>query len=153
MPAGRVHALGPGILLAEIQQTSDTTYRIYDWDRVDEKGMSREMHVEEAVDAIDFTVQKNYKTNYKPEKNKTVNIVESSYFNTNLIDLDQTLIKDYGQLDSFVIHICVEGSFKLEYKEGELIVNKGECVLIPAVNTEVKIIPQPSAKFLEVYIV
>ena len=116
MPAGRVHALGPGILLAEIQQTSDVTYRIYDWDRIDEAGMMRDIHTEEALDAIDFKIQENYQTDYSPKQNATVKLVESPYFTTNLIHLTKPLKKDYSELDSFVIYVCAEGDFDLDQR-------------------------------------
>ena len=152
VPAGRVHAIGPGILLAEIQQTSDITYRIYDWDRIGVDGLMRELHIDEALDAIDFKVQKNYKTEYTVEKNKTSKVVKSQYFTTNLIDLDVPLSKDYSALDSFVIYLCIEGSFVLMYDNEKLNALKGETILIPAIMNDVKIIPAPKAKILEVYI-
>ncbi|MBU1011664.1 MAG: class I mannose-6-phosphate isomerase [Bacteroidetes bacterium] len=152
VPAGRVHAIGPGILLAEIQQTSDTTYRIYDWDRIGVDGLMRELHIDEALDAIDFKVQKNYKTEYSVEKNKTSKVVKSKYFTTNLIDMDVPLSKDYSVLDSFVIYLCVEGSYVLLFGDERLTARKGETILIPAIMNEVKIIPAPKAKILEVYI-
>lgn len=152
MPAGRVHALGSGILLAEIQQTSDTTYRIYDYDRIDVAGNLRELHTEEALDALDFEVYPDYRTRYKSEKNKTENLVKTEYFTTNILELDAPLSKDYSALDSFVIYVCVEGNYGLIYDGGNLKVKKGETVLIPATTEEVKIIPTPDTKLLEVYI-
>ena len=153
MPAGRVHALGPGILLAEIQQTSDVTYRIYDWDRIDKAGMMRELHIEEALDAIDFEVQDDYRSHYDEKKNETVNLVESPYFTTNLIDLDQGIKKDYSELDSFVIFICVEGAFQLKSGEHTENVNQGEAILLPAMLKQAELHPLPAAKILEVYMV
>lgn len=152
VPAGRVHALGPGMLLAEIQQTSDITYRIYDWDRIDVDGTTRELHTEEALDAIDFRVQKDYKTEYELEKNKTCELVKTKFFITNLIDLDVPLKKDYIALDSFVIYLCIEGAFALLYGGEKLTAQKGETILIPATMDEVQIIPAPNVKILEVYI-
>ncbi len=152
VPAGRVHALGPGMLLAEIQQTSDTTYRIYDWDRIAVDGTLRELHIDEALDTIDFKVHKEYKTNYVAEKNKTSTVVSSPYFTTNVMELDVALTKDYVALDSFVIYLCVEGSYALLYGDEKIIAQKGEVVLIPAIMNEVKIIPAPYTKILEVYI-
>jgi mannose-6-phosphate isomerase len=153
MPAGRVHALGPGVLLAEIQQTSDVTYRIYDWDRIDASGMMRELHIEEALDAIDFEVRKDYHSQYIKKKNETVNLVESPYFTTNLIDLDQAMRKDYSELDSFVIYICIEGGFKLTAGEHSEEVRLGEAILLPALLKESQLHPVPGAKILEVYMV
>ena len=155
MPAGRVHALGPGTFLAEIQQTSDTTYRIYDWDRVDHEGKSRELHIEEALDAIDFNVYDDYKSKYKPNKNGSANLVTSPFFTTNLISLDKTLGKDYSELDSFVIYVCVAGSVTLVHDgttEPQIALSQGEAVLIPARIDRVDIIPSSPSEILEVYI-
>jgi mannose-6-phosphate isomerase len=152
IPAGRVHALGPGLLLAEIQQTSDTTYRIYDWDRIDVSGFSRELHTELAVEAIDYNVYKDYKTEYEDRVNETVKLVESPYFTTNIIHLKQAIKKDYSELDSFVIHLCVEGEFNLKYEDEVVTVKKGEALLLPAIFEKVEIYPLGEAKILEVYI-
>jgi Phosphomannose isomerase len=111
IPAGRVHALGPGIVVAEIQQTSDTTYRIYDWDRIDVAGMRRELHIPQSLDAVDFDPVENYKTEYEPVVNKTVPMVDSPYFTTNMLTLKGEIAKDYSELDSFVILFPVEGNF------------------------------------------
>ena len=151
MPAGRVHALGPGILLAEIQQTSDVTYRIYDWDRIDEAGMMRDLHTEEALDALDFQVYDNYKTNYDPQLNTTVKLVESPYFTTNLIHLSKPIKKDYSELDSFVIYVCAEGKFELKNDDQKYSITKGEALLLPAILDQVEIYPSPETKILEVY--
>ena len=152
MPAGRVHTLGPGLMLAEIQQSSDTTYRIYDWDRIDSEGKGRDLHTEEALDAIDFRVEKKYKTAYRDIKNETSSIVKTPYFVINLMDLDKGLLKDYVSLDSFVIHLCVEGEYVLKYASGFEQVKAGEVVLIPALLNEIEIQPMKTAKVLEIYI-
>jgi len=156
MPAGRVHALGPGIFLTEIQQTSDTTYRIYDWDRVDSEGKSRELHIEEALDAIDFNVYDDYKSKYEPKKNGTANLVTSPFFTTNLIEIDKALAKDYSELDSFVIYVCVEGAVNVVHSggtEAQVSISQGEAILLPAGIDRVDLIPAVSSKILEVYIV
>lgn len=152
MPAGRVHALGPGLLLAEIQQSSDTTYRIYDWDRKDTEGNSRDLHTEEALDALSFKIESKYKTSYREVKNESCSIVKTPDFTTNIIDLDQGLLKDYAPLDSFVIHLCVEGEYVLKYEDGFEQVKAGEVVLIPAILNDIEIQPMKKAKILEVYI-
>ncbi len=121
IPAGRVHALGPGILLAEIQQTSDITYRIYDWDRIDASGMTRELHTEEALDALDFEVKGEYKTEYRQKTNQTNKLVESPYFITNIMHLTKPIKKDYTELDSFVVYVCPEGGFSLHYEDKKLV--------------------------------
>jgi mannose-6-phosphate isomerase len=153
MPAGRVHALGPGVLLTEIQQTSDATYRIYDWDRVDANGNGRDLHTDQALAAIDFNIYPEYKTHYKQILNETVNLVDCAYFTTNLLELAQPLRKNYEELDSFVIYICLEGRMLLVYGEKEKIaVMKGEVLLIPAILNQVEIFPDKKVKFLEVFI-
>lgn len=152
IPAGRVHALGPGCLLAEIQQTSDTTYRIYDWDRSDKDGNMRELHTEEALEAIDFETKKDYKSPYEKVLNKTSPIVQSAHFTTNIIALDQAMGKDYSEIDSFVILLCTEGSFALKWENGTIDVNKAETVLIPNLLKRVQLLPQTTCELLEVYI-
>jgi mannose-6-phosphate isomerase len=153
MPAGRVHALGPGILLAEIQQTSDVTYRIYDWDRIDKAGLMRELHIDEALDAIDFKVYDKYKSDYSPKLNATVNLVESPYFTTRLIHIDKPIKKDYSELDSFVIYVCAEGKIALKYEGVEYDLGNGEAMLLPAVIDQVELFPKPESKVLEVYMI
>lgn len=152
MPAGRVHAIGAGVLLAEIQQTSDVTYRIYDWDRTDEHGNPREMHTELAVDAIDFGFHSSYKTPYKGLLNSTVNVVDSPYFTTGVLRLDQPVEKDYNMIDSFVIYICVDGAAGITYPGGAEGIRKGETVLIPAELKNLSIVPTEATTLLEVYI-
>lgn len=155
MPAGRVHALGPGTFLAEIQQTSDTTYRLYDWERLDSEGKSRDLHIEEAMEAIDFKVYDDYKSKYEPKENGSANLVTSPYFTTNLIQLDKALAKDYSELDSFVILVCVEGKITLVHNgetEPQVSISQGESLLLPATVDRVDIIPSSNSKLLEVYI-
>lgn len=151
MPAGRVHALGPGLLVFEIQQTSDLTYRIYDFDRVDDKGIPRQLHTELALDALDFTKHESYRTEYKPVFNKTVPVVESTYFNTSIIHFDKPVIKDYSGLDSFVILQCAEGKCNIEFEGGNEILQAGEVILIPAIMERIQIIPLVATKILEIY--
>ena len=153
IPAGRVHALGPGILLAEIQQTSDTTYRIYDWDRIAADGTKRELHTKEALDAIDFDMAEGYKTRYKTEKNKTTNLVACPQFTTNLLDLDQGISKDYEELDSFVILMGVEGNSTLNWDEETMEIKTGDAIVIPNVINHIELRPKRNAKILEIYIV
>ena len=153
IPAGRVHAIGKGILLAEIQQTSDVTYRIYDYDRKDGNGNKRELHTDLALDAIDFTYQDEYKTKYKAEKNRSSEIVSCDYFTTNILDFSEKLEKDYHHFDSFVVYMTLEGQFNIEYEGGNEKVNKGETVLLPASLESVRLKPETeSAKVLEIYI-
>ena len=151
IPAGRVHALGPGIMVAEIQQTSDTTYRIYDWDRIDLAGMRRELHIPQSLDAVDFDPVENYKSPYEDVINKTVPVVDSPYFTTNLLHLNGEMAKDYSELDSFVLLMPVEGKFMLEWENGSVFVDTCEVVLIPNVIEKVNIKAQGDCKLLEVY--
>jgi len=153
MPAGRIHALGPGVLLTEIQQTSDATYRIYDWDRVDANGKGRDLHTEPALAAIDFNPQADSRVNYIKRPDQTVNLVACPYFTTNLLELAQPLRKNYEEIDSFVIYICLEGSMMLKYGgEEKITIKKGEVALIPANCWLVEVFPERKVKFLEVYI-
>jgi len=152
MPAGRVHAIGAGVLLAEIQQTSDVTYRIYDWDRTDEAGNPRELHNDLALDAIDFTRVKEHKATYQSQKNSTVTAVDCPYFTTSVIRLDQPVDKDYNLIDSFVIYMCMEGEAGIAYAGGVEKIKKGDSILIPAELKNVAILPTQSTTLLEVYI-
>ena len=154
IPAGRVHAICKGILLAEIQQTSDITYRIYDWNRVDADGNSRELHTDLALDVIDFKHHENYKTDYSDRKNNPViNIADNKYFKTNILQFDKAFRKDIYSIDSFIVYILVEGNFVLKYDEDEIEVNLGETILIPAEMTEIEFVPKSDkVKLLEVYI-
>ena len=151
IPAGRVHALGPDIMVAEIQQTSDTTYRIYDWDRINEAGMSRELHIPQSVEAIDFAIPDQYKIEVQDVMNKTVPVVDCQYFVTNLLQLQGEMEKDYSNLDSFVILLCTEGIFSLVWENGAVFVKQGECVLIPNIVKKVSIRAERYCKLLEVY--
>jgi mannose-6-phosphate isomerase len=153
IPAGRVHAIGAGILLAEIQQTSDVTYRIFDYNRKDASGKPRELHTDLAIDAIDYTLVKDIKANYEMRSNVPVTIANCNYFTTNRIDLSARMDRDYYSLDSFVIHICCKGKYDIIYNDNEKIeVVKGETVLLPASIGEVRLIPSENSELLEVYI-
>ena len=152
IPAGRVHTIGKGLLLAEIQQTSDITYRIYDFDRVDVNGQKRELHVEEALDAIDYNFYDQYKMPYNDRKNQPVRLVSCDYFTTNKISLDQLLERNYSDLDSFIIYICFDGGMTLDYQKGKVVVKKGDAVLLPANLKRVTLIPDETCKILESYI-
>ena len=152
IPAGRIHAICSGSKLCEIQQTSDTTYRIYDYDRVDSQGKRRDLHTEQAARCIDFAVQDDYRTYYTMKRNQPVNLVQCPYFTTNVLQVDGSVERDYTELDSFVILICLAG-------EGELItqsrqkhpMHEGELLLIPASdNAPVHI--SGTCKALEIYI-
>jgi mannose-6-phosphate isomerase len=153
IPAGRVHAIGKGILLAEIQQTSDVTYRIFDYNRKDAQGNLRELHTDLAVDAIDFSYSDEYKTKYTAEKNESSEIVTCSYFTTNLLEFNTKIEKDYHLLDSFIVYMNIAGRFIIEYEDGEETIEPGETVLVPASLEVFKLNPlTEEVRTLEVYI-
>lgn len=152
LPAGRVHTIGKGLMIAEIQQTSDITYRIYDFDRVDDQGNTRELHVEEALDAIDFKKYDEYKTVYDKAAKGKVPLVQCSYFETNKLSFSQSESRDLAEKDSFVIYIVLEGSSDLEYEGGKLSIGKGDCILVPASIDQITLHPQGEIKMLETYI-
>ena len=152
-PAGRVHSIGAGILLAEIQQTSDITYRIYDWDRVDKNGKSREMHTDLALDAIVYNDPGSYRRRIDPLINSRTNLADCPYFTTDIIYLDQAVEKDFNYIDSFVIYLCVEGNCLIRCTGvNDMSMAFGETVLIPAALKNIELIPDGKAKILEIYI-
>lgn len=154
LPAGRVHAIGAGCFIAEIQQTSNITYRIYDYDRKDANGKGRELHTDLAKDAIDYTLYPDYRTHYKAHTNATVELANSEYFTTNLLDIDTSMTRDFSDLDSFVVYICMAGKATIRDNKGnEILVRQGQTVLIPADTESVTISPVPGVKFMETYIV
>jgi mannose-6-phosphate isomerase len=151
-PAGRVHAIGAGIVLVEIQQTSDITYRIFDWNRKGTGKEKRELHTELALDAIDFNQTGKSKIRVEPVLNKTENLVNCDYFNTNIISFNKPLDKEYFTNDSFVVYICIEGEFMILWDDLSERVTKGETVLLPAMIREVTLKPLNEARLLEIYI-
>ncbi|MEG0795605.1 MAG: type I phosphomannose isomerase catalytic subunit [Odoribacter sp.] len=153
IPAGTVHAICKGCFIAEIQQTSDITYRIYDYDRRDKDGNLRELHTELATDVINFEQQKQHAIPYHIHKNHTEELVRCNYFTTNFLKFDKEIEKDYIELDSFVIYMCLEGKFTLVYDVDQTIqVNKGETILVPAILKNLFLIPEQEVQLLEIYI-
>lgn len=150
IPAGAIHAIGKGIVIAEIQQTSDITYRVYDFNRVDAAGNPRELHTELALDAIDYSDGGNYDVTKEPLVNQVVELTSCPYFETNTILIEGGVERDYTDLDSFVIYICLEGNLTLETEAGVESITKGETVLVPATLDLVKI--NGSGKLIETYI-
>ena len=151
-PAGRVHAIGAGIVLVEIQQTSDITYRIFDWNRKSSGKEKRELHTDLALDAIDFSQTGKNKIRIDPLLNKTENLVSCEFFNTNIILFNNTIDKEYLLIDSFVVYICLEGEFSICWDGNSEKVTKGETVLLPAMIKEVTLKPLKETRLLEVYI-
>ena len=153
LPAGRVHAIGAGCFLAEIQQTSDITYRIYDFNRKDAGGNPRELHTELAKDAIDYTVYPDHKLHYTPEKGKEVPLVSCDYFTTKLIETDRPMHIELCQRDSFSIFICMEGKWRLTDANGySLELHQGQTVLVPADCSSIAINPYENCKLLETFL-
>lgn len=157
LPAGQVHAIGGGCFIVEIQQTSNITYRIYDYDRQDTNGSRRELHTELAKDAIDYTVQSDYQTHYTPQENVPVPLAKCDYFTTNLLELSDNstpLHIDLCERDSFIIYICMKGSATLQDDKGyELPLRQGQTVLIPANTKHVSILPKEGgATLLETFV-
>lgn len=152
IPAGLVHAIGKGVVVAEIQQSSDITYRIYDYKRTDDNGNERELHTEEALDVIDFSAAKVPKTAYKPNLNEITPLVHCEYFTTNLVRFNAGILRDYSLLDSFVAYMCLDGNFEIEFEGEKTTVNKGDTVLIPSSLNEFFLLPEKEVTLLEVYI-
>jgi mannose-6-phosphate isomerase len=151
-PAGRIHAIGKGIVLVEIQQTSDLTYRISDWNRKSNGRVKRELHLELALEAMDFTAAGKNKIRKDPELNKTENLVSCEYFNTNILHFNAPVVKEYHLIDSFVVFICTDGEFHIRWDGNSEKISKGETVLLPAMIKEVILEPAGDAKLLEVFI-
>jgi mannose-6-phosphate isomerase len=152
IPTGRVHAIGAGVLLAEIQQTSDITYRIYDWDRPNPDGTFRDLHTEEAIDAIDYSAKDSYKTMYYKKENASSEIVSCQYFTTNVLPIKGEVSINHQEKDSFVIYMCVEGSVIFQYENQTEKLKTGETILVPACIKNIKIIADQASELLEVYI-
>lgn len=150
IPAGRIHAIGAGCFLAEIQQTSDVTYRIYDFKRKDKDGNYRQLHTQEASESINYTVLDDYRTHYQPRTNESQLLVECPYFNTAVYDLTEAMTIDYSELDSFVILIGMKGEGTLTIDGETVAFSAGETILVPASAQEVR--TEGTIKFLETYV-
>jgi len=152
IPTGRVHAIGAGVLLAEIQQTSDVTYRIYDYNRIDNfTGKKRKLHNDLALEAIDFEFKTSYKEKYINDKNYSIELVNTPNFITNKILLSKDITRDYSNFDSFIIYICVKGNLKVHYKNKDYNLYEGETLLIPA-TIKLLSLKSENAELLEVYL-
>ncbi len=147
---GRIHAIGAGVMLAEIQQTSDITYRVYDWDRVDNEGNSRDLHNDLAIDAIDFNMKDDFRISYSKAENQSNQIVSCPYFTTNFIPLDG-IIQKQNEEDSFIIYICVDGEAEISTDLFSEKIKKGETILLPSAIKTYQITAR-NAKLLEVYV-
>jgi len=153
LPAGRVHAIGAGCFIAEIQQTSDITYRIYDFNRKDAQGNPRELHTELAKDAIDYTIYSDYKLQYTPKSNTIQPLVDCPYFTTELINTSEDKTIDLSDRDSFSIYICMQGKLSITDESNNRIdIHQGQTVLIPATTKHITLKPIEECKLLETYI-
>lgn len=151
IPAGRVHALGKGLMVAEIQQTSDCTYRLYDYNRPDANGRLRELHTEQALEAIDFSgIHNHASTRYQAPVNATTTLAACPYFTTRLIPFDTPIRKNLEDFESFVVYFCVEGIAAVKAMDTLVPLHTGECVLVPAVADSVELFCEGPAKLLEV---
>ncbi len=152
IPAGKVHSIGSGNLIAEIQQTSDITYRLFDFNRTDKFGMPRELHHELAMEAMNYSDNKSGKVSYSVAPNSTENLVQCSYFTTNVLHVHGQLTTDYSQLDSFVVLMNVGGKCTVEVDDLTISLNEMEAVLVPTVINNLNLKSTRGAKLLEVYV-
>jgi mannose-6-phosphate isomerase len=152
IPAGLVHAIGQGVMVAEIQQSSDLTYRIYDYNRTDSSGNKRELHTDLALQAISFKASNSPKLQYHGKLNELVTLVSNEFFTTNLIELDQPLTRNFGNIDSFRVYMCMSGGCKIDCNNTFTELANGETVLIPACIDEIGLIPDRKTTLLEVYV-
>ena len=150
IPAGRIHSIGAGCFVTEIQQTSDVTYRIYDFKRKDKNGNFRELHTKEAAESIDYHVLPDYRTAYEPKQNEGIQVVSCPHFTTAVYDLTEPMTLDYSDLDSFVILIAVKGAGTIICEGEEQPFRMGDTILLPATTKEVKV--EGTVKFLETYV-
>ena len=151
IPAGRIHSIGAGCFVAEIQTTSDVTYRIYDFNRRDKDGNLRQLHTRAAAESIDYTVLADYRTHYTAEKNRPLQLISCPHFTTAVYDLDESMTLDYSDLDSFVIIMALEGEATLTIPTHDACtIRAGQTVLIPACVSEVKV--EGNVKFLETFV-
>ena len=150
LPAGRIHSIGAGTFLAEIQETSDVTYRIYDFKRKDKDGNYRQLHTEAAAECIDYSVENDYRTKYKARKNEGVELAQCPHFTTSVYDLDEPMLLDYSELDSFVVLIALSGECTLSTGDAETQLRAGETVLLPATTQTLSV--SGTVKFLETFV-
>lgn len=152
IPSGRIHAIKKGVFLAEIQQSSDLTYRIYDWDRKDLNGTYRELHSELAADVVDLKKRDDLLTDYILSDNSFTQLISNEFFTVNITEIDSSCRRNYSEIDSFVILMCVDGSYSVRFENEQMKISAGETILIPAILDEIELSPSPKAKFLEIYI-
>ena len=144
LPAGRVHAICGGIMLAEVQQSSDVTYRIYDYNRPGMDGKPRELHTELAAKALNYHVEANYRTDYPEATNRATHIIDTPYFDVRVMDISKSFHRDLRKYDSFIISMCIEGDCRIHVRStgDEIILREGHSTLIPAAIADYDVIPQ-----------
>ena len=155
LPAGRVHAICGGILLAEVQQSSDVTYRIYDYNRPGMDGKPRELHTELAARALDYHVEANYRTEYADSSNRAIQIIDTPYFDVRVMEISKPFHRDLRKYDSFIISTCIEGDCKIHVRAtgDEVLVKAGHSTLIPASIADYDVLPQTgTTRLLDAYI-
>jgi mannose-6-phosphate isomerase len=155
LPAGRVHAICGGIMLAEVQQSSDVTYRIYDYNRPGMDGKPRELHTELAAKALDFHVEKNYRTEYIETDNRAIQIIDSPYFDVRIMELTTPFHRNLLKYDSFIISMCIEGDCMIRVRStGDVVtLREGHSTLIPAAIADYDVIPlRPTTRLLDAFI-
>ena len=155
LPAGRIHAIGKGVLLAEVQQTSDITYRIYDYDRLDLNGEKRELHTDLAAQALDYTVYPNYRNAYQDQIDEASPCLDTEHFSVRVLSLTNPMRRNMVTYDSFVIATCVQGqcTIRIRSTHDEVSLREGFSCLIPAAIADYDIIPNTAEnKLLESYI-
>lgn len=155
LPAGRVHAICGGIMLAEVQQSSDVTYRIFDYNRPGMDGKPRELHTDLAAQALNYHVEENYRTDYDDSTNKAIQIVDTPFFDVRVMEISKPFHRDLRKYDSFIISMCIEGTCKIQVRSTgeEIILKEGHSTLIPASIADYDVIPQEShTRLLDAFI-
>lgn len=147
IPPGRIHATGKGILLLEVQQTSDITYRVYDYNRKD----NRELHIDLATEVLDYTKTEKAPIKFSRKPDISNPILSNTYFNMNFLPVMNSAIKDYGMIDSFIIYYCINGKVGFEYDNSKYTIEKGETILIPASINSIKLVPSIYSELIEIY--
>lgn len=149
IPSGLVHAIGKGVLLAEIQQSSDITYRVFDYNRKDTAGRERELHIEQAIDVIDYKKAENHLINYQNKRNEFISLINCNYFNVSFMEFSNIQYLDYEEIENCTVLLCVEGSFELKTQDFTTSLKTGEAVLLPACTKVVQLIPSQISRVLE----
>ena len=158
IPSGTVHAMRRNTIVAEIQENSDITYRLYDYNRVGNDGKKRPLKLDKALKVMDFNPDNEATfASTMPRIDGVVNLKQTPYFTANLLSPTKPIQRDYAPLDSFVAYMCVEGQASItaldcETEDKSVALKMGEAVLIPATLNDILIEPQGMCKLIEVYV-